>query len=92
MNRDSLEILAKLKTAIAISDAQVMANPLKYLKEAEERLNEHKMIFDKLLFALSPDLIHSICEKGDIAPQDFNGEALARCNAALDILNDYFKG
>lgn len=86
--------LAELTARIAIMDAQVMANPKKYLEEMSAHANRLIKVLDDVEYALSPDMVYDFwelnCDHSAIPrPQDLNGEAMIRCNAAKDVLRRY---
>lgn len=87
------EKLARLHTLIAIKDAQLMANPKPYLEDMSRRCVELLNVLEQVEYALSPELVYDTWENGfkNVIPNpiDIQGEALLRCNAALDIIKDY---
>tara|TARA_B100001989_G_C24224225_1_gene309391 strand:- start:103 stop:399 length:297 start_codon:yes stop_codon:yes gene_type:complete len=95
--REFRERLAKLRTLIAINDAKIMANPKPYLEDMSRRCGELLDVLEKVEYALSPDFIFDVwneCANKEAIqrPQDINGEALIRCNKALDVLREYKGG
>ena len=85
------EKLARLTALVAIHDAQVMANPKPYLEEMSKQCGKLLKVLEEVEYALSPDFIYDFwenqCDKGAIQrPQDIQGEALIRCNKALEVL------
>lgn len=94
---DFRQKLARLQTLIAIRDAQVRADPLKYLREMEGQCVELLKVLDDVKYALSPDCVFDFwqqeCDGFQIRrPADIQGEALIRCNKALGILQTYQRG
>ena len=92
MDKEALEILAKLRSGIAIKEAQIMSNPLPYLKEAERSLSKAREVFEDVDRALSPDIVFDIAIEHNIPPMTINGEAYARCEAAKKVIKKYLKG
>ena len=89
--------LARLQAAVAIRNAQVMANPLKYLNEMNDYCNELLGLLDKVEYALSSNFIFDLWDqsfdKTQITrPEDINGEASFRCSEALRVLSEYKLG
>ena len=87
--KDFKEMIAKLETLIIIRDAQVIANPIPHLQLMHEKCIDLIKILDDVKYALSPDLLVDVAQELNIRPNDINGEAYIRCNAALKILNEY---
>ncbi|PHR58787.1 MAG: hypothetical protein COA47_10300 [Robiginitomaculum sp.] len=92
-----LQGLASLRAAIITRDCQIRANPLPHLKAMEKRCAELEDLFNKIDYALSPNMVFdtwdTLCDKDVIQrPTDIQGEALIRCNAALKVISDYNKG
>ena len=89
MNKNAMEMIAKLTTMVAISDAQIKSNPIPHLNEAKELLLLAQKCFEDIEMALSPDLIFDMAIENDIRPTDIQGEAYIRCNAALNVIKKY---
>lgn len=81
--------LARLQAALAIADAQVMANPKKYLSRMSRHCVDLLDVLERVEHALSPDIVFDFAEERNMRPADINGEALIRCNAAKRVLRDY---
>ncbi|TNF08542.1 MAG: hypothetical protein EP323_01280 [Gammaproteobacteria bacterium] len=86
--------LARLRALIAIKDAQLMANPKPYLEDMAKRCHELLKVLEEVDHALSPDYVFQVWDeqfdKNHVPrPQDIQGEALFRCNKALDVLRKY---
>jgi hypothetical protein len=88
--------VASIAAKIAIKEAQIMANPLKYLESMNKRCNEVLKVLQDVEYALSPDLVFDIWSEGafdnQIKPIDIQGEAYLRCNAAKEVLRKYRAG
>ena len=91
MDDRSLQIMARLRSQIAISDARMRSDPLPYLQEAHGLLSEAHGLLQDLEWVLdgmdSFDMISDIAP--DIKPIDFNGEALLRCQKAKKMIRDF---
>ncbi len=86
--------LSKLQAMLAIKDAQLMANPKPYLEDMAKRCDELLKVLDEVDHALSPDYIFEVwdnhVDKQKVSrPSDIQGEALLRCNKALEVLRNY---
>lgn len=92
MDRKTLELLANMRAAIAIRDAQVMANPMPALMAAERALSECKQCFDDLRYALSPDFVFDTAEEMGVKPIDFEGANTVKVQKALAVLDKYDTG
>lgn len=89
--------LAELQSRIAIKEAQIMADPVPYLSAMSNQCNTLLKVIDDIAFALSPDLVFDYwdtnMDKGMVPnPIDVQGEALLRCNAALEVIRKYREG
>lgn len=85
--------LSRLQALAAIKDAQVMANPQKYLDHMQRHCHELLRVLELVEYALSPDFIFDVWEESDFPePTDIQGEALIRCNKALEIITQYKHG
>ena len=87
--------LAKLQTAIAIRNAQILSNPMPHLQKMDEHCYKLLRVLDDVKYALSPDYVFDFwdqnCDKKQLQnPMSIQGEALLRCNKALEILDNYF--
>lgn len=91
MNERSLKILSQLTAQLAINDARVRSDPLPYLQEAHHLVSETRELLEQLEWVLegmdSFDMIQDIAPK--MAPVDFNGEALLRCQKALRMIREF---
>lgn len=88
--------LAKMQALLAINDAKLMANPKPCLEEMAKRCNRLLRVLDEVDRALSPDCVFDFWgnhadEYHMSQPSDVNGEALIRCNKALEVLRKYRK-
>ena len=86
--------LAKLQAKLAIHDAQVMANPKPYLEMMYRECMRIIKVLDEVEYALSGAAVYDFWEehvdkKAIPQPANIQGEALIRCNKALDILRSY---
>lgn len=81
--------LAKFHALVAISDARIMSDPLPHLNRMSEHCCELWEVLNKLEYALSPDFIFDYCQGTPLEPSNIQGEALIRCNKALEILKEY---
>lgn len=86
--------LAEIRSALAIKDSQIVANPIPYLNEMSSRTNEILKLLDDVEHALSPDYIFdywSAYVNKDMIPRpiDLQGEALLRCNKAIELIQNY---
>jgi hypothetical protein len=88
------EDLARIQTMIAINDARVMSNPKPYLESMLKRCHELMKTLEDVEHALSPDTVFAFWDehadkKAIPRPIDIQGEALIRCNKALDVLRKH---
>ena len=91
------EMLARLQALIIINDARVMTNPKFYLDEMYQRSVELLKVFDEIEYALSSNYVFDYWDcnfNKDIVPRpiDVQGEALIRCNKALEVIGEYRHG
>jgi len=87
----SYEYLERLETKIILNDLKVMNNPKKYLDYMITNCVHLLKVLDKIEYALSPSAVFDFSEKNDIRVEDVSGEALIRCNAALEVIRKYKK-
>jgi len=92
VRKDALEIMAKLMAMAEIKEAQIKANPIPYLAKAYEELAAAKECFEKIDYALSPDLVFEIANESAIKATDINGEEYIRCEKAKEVIREYMKG
>lgn len=92
MRKESLEIMAKLMAMAEIREAQIKANPIPYLEKAYEELAAARECFEKIEYALSPDIVFDVAGESDIRPTDIQGEAYIRCEKAREVIREYMKG
>lgn len=92
MNKRGMEIIAKLRTMIAISEAEVAANPMPYLREAHSSLIEARICFEELERALSPDVVWEEADNMGVKPIDFIGGDRVKINKASEVLRKYYSG
>ena len=88
-DRDMRELLAQLTAKLATHKAMVLADPEPWLDKMAKHIEELLIVLHKVEYALSPDLVFDTANEMGIRPVDFQGEALVRCNAALDVLRKY---
>ena len=94
MNEDDKKALARLTTQLAISNAQISANPFPYIDKLTKELIRLLKVLESVEYALSPDYVFDFWNENDDKsairnPIDIRGEALIRCNKALEILRIY---
>ena len=89
---DYAQILARLRTAIALQQAKIRADPIPVLEKAEAQMAKQHHLLSQIHDALvGSDLIFDVAEQFGIHPTNINGEAYIRNQAALKLLSDYFK-
>ena len=86
--------LNRLRELIEERDQQIRANPLPFLKDMEKQCTELRKVLANVEYALSTDKVFDYWDqKADKAmipqPVDLQGEALIRCNAALEVIREY---
>ena len=92
MRKDALEVMARLMAMAEIKEAQIKSNPIPYLEKAYEELAAARECFEKIEYALSPDIIFDIADGSGIKPTNINGEAYIRCEKAKEVIREYMKG
>lgn len=83
------EILARIHTALAIQDAQILANPKPYLERAYKELHT---IYQCLIEARAALTVHQV-EHDPAAPPKFVDpfvEGYERAQRATQIIEEYF--
>ena len=88
-DRDTRELLAQLTAKLATHKAMILADPEPWLDRMAKHIEELLIVLYEVEYALSPDLVFDTANEMGIRPVDFHGEALVRCNAALDVLRKY---
>ena len=92
MRKDALEVMARLMAMAEIKEAQIKANPIPYLQKAYEELAAARECFEKIEYALSPDIIFDIADDSNIKPTNINAEAYIRCEKAKEVIREYMEG
>lgn len=91
MDERSLNIMARLRSQIAIKEAQVRSDPIPHLREAHALVSEVHCLLQDLQMVLdgmdSFDMIRDIAPT--MEPADFNGEALLRCQKAQEMIREF---
>ena len=83
------EKLSRLQVMIAIQDAKIMADPLRYLDDMSSRCSAVLRLLEDVEWALNGHTIADYCAENAIEPFTLQGEALVRCNAALNLIREY---
>lgn len=96
MNEESRHTLARLYAQLAITEAQVLANPKPIIKRLAEENARLLDLVEKVQQALSPECAFDFwdkeCDKKTNPwPIDFHGEALLRCKAAKKLISEFLK-
>lgn len=89
IDKEYLEIMARLQTLAAISKAKIDADPKTHIKIISKRLIEMIELVERVEYALSPDLIFDIAQEAETKPANINAEALIRCNHALEEIHRF---
>lgn len=92
MRKDALEVMASLMAMAEIKEAQIKSNPIPYLEKAYEELAAARECFEKIEYALSPDIVFDVADGLNIKPTNINGEALIRCEKAKGVIREYMEG
>ena len=88
-DRDMRDLLAELTTKLAMHKALVLADPEPWLDKLTEHAGELLVVLREVEYALSSDCVFDKANEMGIRPINFQGEALVRCNKALDVLRKY---
>lgn len=94
MSKQFQSALEKLRYLIAIQDHELIENPKPHLVAMERRCCELMKTLEQIEYALSPDCVFDVWQecfdKSQIPrPIDVQGEALIRCNKALEVIRNY---
>lgn len=90
MDRPRRKMLAKFLTTLAIKKAQIASNPFPYLKKADRELGDSIRCMDNVIHALTgTDSIMDFAQSHNLKPEEIEGQALIRINAALEIIKEY---
>ena len=92
MRKEAQNIMARLRTLMAIKDAQIRADPIPHLTMAYDELYRARKCFEEIEYALSPDCVFDVAIESNIKPVDIQGEAYFRCTKALDVIREYTRG
>jgi hypothetical protein len=95
--KEFMKTFARLQAVLAINDARLMSNPKPYLENMAKQCNELLAVLHEVEYALSPDCAFDFWDahadkKAIPRPTDLQGEALIRCNKALEVLRKYNVG
>ena len=88
-DKELRELLAEFEARIATQKALVLAHPEPYLNRLAKYSGRLLRVLRDVEYALSPDMVFDVANEMGIHPIDFQGEALVRCNKALEILRKY---